>query len=120
MNAPAAIAGDMGPGPLRHVRALHVADGAPYCLEDRWLAPHVAEGVSFATVSANEWLVGHVSYSEASLAFAALSADAELADALGCASGAPLLTLERSTRSDTPITWVRLIYAPGHRVEAGL
>lgn len=110
----------LGDGPLRHVLALHTADGAPYCLEDRWLIPGVAEGVNFATLSANEWLVGHVTYAEAQLSFGALSADAALAEALDCPPGAALLLLERSTRAETPITWLRLIYAPGHRVDAGL
>ena len=110
----------LGDGPLRHVLALHTADGAPYCLEDRWLTPAVAEGVDFAEVSANEWLVGHVTYAEAHLSFGALTADTALAEALDCPPGAALLLLERSTRAETPITWVRLIYAPGHRVDAGL
>ena len=110
----------LGDGPLRHVLALHTADGAPYCLEDRWLTPAVAEGVDFAEVSANEWLVSHVTYAEAHLSFGALTADTALAEALDCPPGAALLLLERSTRAETPITWVRLIYAPGHRVDAGL
>lgn len=118
--APEAVRQALGDGALRHVVALHLADGAPYCLEDRWLGAGQAEGVSFATLSANEWLVGNVSYAEASLAFAALPADATLAAALGCAERAALLVLERQTRGEAPITWVRLVYAPGHRVEAGL
>lgn len=118
--APEAVRQAMGDGPLRHVQALHTADGAPFCLEDRWLNPEVAAGVGFENLSANEWLVGNVSYAEASLSFAALPADAALAGALGCGAGAALLVLERATRAETPITWVRLVYAPGHRVEAGL
>ncbi|WP_068296341.1 GntR family transcriptional regulator [Pararhodobacter sp. CCB-MM2] len=110
----------MGTLPLRHIRALHLADDAPYCLEDRWLNPAVSEDVDFTALSPNEWLVGNVSYSEGTLAFHALPADAAHAEALNCAPGTALLALDRSTRAETPITWVRLTYAPGHRVEAGL
>ena len=117
--APEAVREAMGDVPLRHVQALHLAEGAPFCLEDRWLNPAVAPGVTFEHLSANEWLVGNVSYAEASLTFAALPADAPMAGALRCAEGAALLVLERATRGEAPITWVRLVYAPGHRVEAG-
>ncbi len=111
----------LGPGPMRHITALHLADEAPFCLEDRWLNPALAEGVAFDRISANEWLVGNVSFTEGTLAFHALAADAGLAQRLACPPGSALLTLDRVTRAETgPITWVRLVYAPGHRVEAGL
>ena len=118
--APEALQAVMGTLPLRHICALHLADEAPFCLEDRWLNPTVADGVDFTALSPNEWLVGNVSYAEGTLAFHALTADAAQAQALNCPPGTALLALDRSTRAETPITWVRLTYAPGHRVEAGL
>ncbi|MFN4101150.1 MAG: UTRA domain-containing protein [Pararhodobacter sp.] len=117
---PEAVRAVFGTASLRHVQALHSADGAPFCLEDRWLDPQLAEGVSFITLSANEWLVGNVAFTEGTLAFHAVPADAGLAAALDCAEGAALLALQRLTRGVTPVTWVRLIYPPGHRVEAAL
>lgn len=46
--------------PLVHVTALHLADGAPYAFEDRWIDPSVVPSASnqqFETISANEWLL---------------------------------------------------------------
>ncbi|MCC0078580.1 MAG: UTRA domain-containing protein [Rhodobacter sp.] len=119
-TVPAALRDRLGDGPMRHVTALHLADGTPYCLEDRWLSPRVAEGIRFDTLSANEWLVGNVTFSEGTLAFHAIAADAPLAQTLGCDPGAALLAVDRETRDQGPITWVRLIYAPGYRMETGL
>lgn len=134
-DPPAAVQAVLGPGPLRHLRALHLADGAVWCLEDRWLAPGIAGGVGFESLSANEWLVANVAFSEGTLSFSAQAAEGELAALLGCAPGAALLVLERVTRgpgvgvADTgaggvpggmPVTCVRLVHAPGHRVEAAI
>lgn len=105
----------------RRVRALHLADGAPFVLEDRWLDPEIADGVSFASVSANEWLVRHVPYVTGTLVWSAVAADPETAALLGCAPGAALLALDRTTRGTTgPITRVRLLHAPGFRLRARL
>ncbi len=117
---PEALHAQLGAGAMRHVVALHTADGAPFCLEDRWLAPRIAEGIRFDTLSANEWLVGNVSFAEGTLAFHAIAADDALVRALACAPGAALLALDRETRDLAPITWVRLVYAPGYRMETGL
>jgi GntR family histidine utilization transcriptional repressor len=121
---PAAIARELDlPAdiPWRRVRALHLADGVPFLLEDRWLDPKIADGVSFASVSANEWLVRHIPYASGTLAWSAVAADAEAAALLGCAPGTPLLALDRTTRSTTrPITRVRLLHAPGFELRAHL
>lgn len=119
---PADVAGELGlaPGAIwRRVRALHLADGAPFVLEDRWLNPTLAAGISFATVSANEWLVRHIPYVSGTLAWSAVAADAEAASLLGCAPGTPLLALDRTTRGTAgPITRVRLLHAPGFVLRA--
>lgn len=113
--------GAEAPPAMRHILALHLADGAPYCLEDRWLAPEIAAGARFDTQSANEWLVQNVSFIAGSLSFQAIGAEPAQARALGCPTGAALLALERTTQGETgPITAVRLLYAPGHRVETDL
>lgn len=108
---------------MRQVIALHLADGAPFCLEDRWLNPAVAPPgrVAFDTLSANEWLVRNVPFTSGRIAFLAREADARAAHLLDCRRGAALLAVERTTRTETaPITFVRLTYAPAHRVEAAL
>lgn len=116
-----ATLGDDTPGTMRHVVALHLADGQPYCLEDRWLNPAVVDAsVGFETLSANEWLVQTLSFTRGDLSFHAVNADAGLARQLGCDPGAALLAVDRTTRGEQPITAVRLIYAPGHRVETDL
>ncbi|NMG39334.1 GntR family transcriptional regulator [Chelativorans sp. ZYF759] len=108
---------------LRHVTALHFAEGRPFCLEDRWLNPQIVKmgEVEFGTLSANEWLVRNIAYSGGKIGFHALAADRDAAGKLECAEGAALFAIERTTRNPTAtITFVRLTYAPGYRMEAKL
>lgn len=105
----------------RAVRALHLADGAPFCLEDRWLDPVRVAGVGFDALSANEWLVRHVAYAAGTFAWQAAALEQAEAATLGHPAGAAALQIDRTTRADDgPITWVRLTYAPGYRMEAAL
>jgi GntR family transcriptional regulator, histidine utilization repressor len=120
--APEALRAALGPetpAVLRHVRALHLADDRPCCLEDRWLNPALLPpGTGFAAMSANEWLVRNLAYTRGTLAIGAVAADAELEDVLACAPGAALLRVERTTFAErAPITQVALTHAPGHRME---
>lgn len=121
-GAPAAVAARLGLAeglPLRLLETLHLAGGRPYVLETRWLnpacLPHPAP--DFAAVSANEWLVTHVSLVAGDIAFGAEAADPHEAGLLDTAAGTALLVAERTTH-DTggPVTLVRLAHAPGHRV----
>lgn len=106
---------------LRHVQALHLADGAPFCLEDRWLRPSIAgPDLSFETLSPNEWLVRNVPFAQGGFSFLAVPADAQTAGHLECAEGSALLALDRTTFGPSMITAVRLTYAPGFRIEAQL
>jgi GntR family histidine utilization transcriptional repressor len=121
---PATVAADLRlqPGtPWRHLVALHLADGAPFCLEDRWLDPARAAGVAFDRISANEWLVRNVAYAAGTFAWQAVALGAPEAALLAAAPGAPSLAIDRTTAAETgPITWVRLTYAPGYRMDAAL
>lgn len=105
---------------LLHARALHMSDGAPYAYEDRWVNPAAVPAlmeVDLARVSANAWLVQNVPYSKGSLALSATEADEDTATILRCKPGAALFTVERTTwMHETPITWVRQCYPPGHRL----
>ena len=106
-----------------HLRSLHLADGVPFLAEDRWLNPQVLLDPSpdFAAISANEWLVSHVSYARGDIAFSAANATLDEAAMLGVAQGAALFITERSTWGDSaPITWVRLAYAPGYRLHTSV
>ncbi len=113
-----------GVGPVRLVRALHTADGAPFCLEDRWISAAAVPGLAaadFAAVSANEWLVGNAPFTHGEIAFTAAAADPADARDLGCAPGAPVLTVLRRTWAGAlPVTALTLTHAPGHRVTATL
>jgi len=109
---------------LLRVVALHLADGAPFCLEDRWINPAAAPGVleaDLSGISANEWLVRNTSFSVGSIAFSAVVADAAMAARLACAPGAALFQIARTTRTGPePITAVTLTYAPGYRMRTAI
>lgn len=111
-------------GPLLHVSALHSADEAPFVIEDRWVNPTAAPGVTeadFARQSANEWLIVNAPFSHGDIALSATSATADEATLLACPQGAALFTVTRTTWADTqPITWVRLAYAPGYAMKTAI
>jgi GntR family histidine utilization transcriptional repressor len=120
--APGAVTGALPlpkGSPMLHLTALHSANDAPFCLEDRWINPEVPGlgQADFATLSANEWLVQNVAFSRGDIAFGAVAADDTLAKALNCPPGTALLTVTRQTWSGAqPITHVTLVYGPGHRM----
>ena len=106
-----------------HLRSVHLADGAAFLYEDRWLNPTVLldPAPDFAAISANEWLVGNVSYARGDIAFSAANASVGEAEMLGVAQGAALFITERSTWAEAAaITWVRLAYAPGYRLHTAV
>ena len=107
---------------LRQVRALHLADGKPFCFEQRWLNPAMIDSKQqFDTVSANEWLVRNLPLAHGKCSLYAISADAGLASILDCAAGTALFGIDRATFSDTqPITAVTLTYGPGFRMETDI
>jgi GntR family transcriptional regulator, histidine utilization repressor len=105
---------------MRYLETLHLAGGRPYVLEARWLNPAVLPdpAPAFTDISANEWLVTHVSLVSGDIAFTAEPASAREGEVLGVAAGTPLLVAERTTHgTGGPVTWVRLAHAPGHRVQ---
>lgn len=108
--------------PLRHVCGLHLADGRPFCLEQRWLNPAlVGPEQKFDAISANEWLVRNLPFAHGTFSLYAVSADARLAQIMDCAAGTALFSMDRTTFSDThPITAVTLIYGSGFRMETDI
>jgi GntR family histidine utilization transcriptional repressor len=109
----------LGDAPLVWVETLHLADGAPFALERRWLnlAAVPAPLPDLAAVTVNEWLLATVPYATGEIAFAAVPAAVEEAAWLGCAPGAALFSVERETRTAAgPVTLVRLLHAPGYRM----
>jgi GntR family histidine utilization transcriptional repressor len=105
---------------LRYLETLHLADGRPFVFEARWLNPAILPDPppDFATISANEWLVTHISLVSGDIAFTAEPASPREAEVLGIPTGTPLLVAERTTHgTEGPVTLVRLAHAPGHRVQ---
>ena len=120
--APLSVAARLGlpeAAPLQYLETLHLAGGHPFVFETRWLNPAVLPDPmpDFTAISANEWLVTHVSLVSGDIAFAAEPATLREAEVMGIAPGTALLVADRTTRGTTgPVTLVRLAHAPGHRV----
>ena len=122
IEAPAAIAARLGLSDrtqLRHVRALHLADGAPFQFEDRHIVTATvpaSEHADFSSVGPNEWLVETAPFTHAEFAFFAEAAGEE-AEHLGVAPGAPVFVGERITwLAEKPITLVRMVHPPSYRM----
>ncbi|MCX7287673.1 MAG: GntR family transcriptional regulator [Rhodobacterales bacterium] len=106
--------------PLRYLETLHLSGGRPFVFEARWLNPAVLPDPApdFADISANEWLVTHVSLVSGDIAFTAEPASLREAEVMGVDPGTPLLVAERTTHGTAgAVTFVRLAHAPGHRVQ---
>ena len=99
-----------------HLQCLHLADGRPWQLEQRWIslaAVPQAQQESFETRGPNEWLLAEVPYSTAEHVFRAARPTAEDADLLALAPGEPVFAIERTTwLEDRAVTFVRLLH-PG-------
>ena len=106
------------PREMLHIRALHLADSAPFMLEDRWVDLRTCAeilDVDLTQISANEWLVRHKPYTRVAMRFFAVNADAALAVELSCQQGDALLAIERTTwLADAPITSVQALAAKGY------
>ena len=108
-----------GPHAL-HVTALHLADGAPFVVEDRWINLSVSPGAAaqeFESISANEWLLTNAPFTSGDITFSAAEADTTLADLLGTVAGKAIFVIDRITWDhEHAITAVRLSYAPGYSI----
>lgn len=115
------------PIPLLHVVSLHLADGRPFMLEDRWIDPTVfpaAAAEPFDVLSANEWLVTHAPFDHGEIAFGACAAGRDEADALRVRPGAAVFVVRRVTFSTAgaprALTDVRQVFAPGYEMRSVL
>lgn len=109
---------------LLHLVCVHLADGRPYVLENRWINPRVVPeitGVEFVDKSPNEWLVENIPFSSGDITFSALSAARFESELLACKEGKGLFVIDRSTwRGGEAITSVRLIFAPGYQMHTDI
>ena len=110
--------------PLLHIRALHLADDAPYALEVRWINPNVVPSAldePFASISANEWLLKHAPYTHGEIAFSATAATRDDGLVLNCPEQTALFAIDRLTwDNDASVTKVRLVFSPGHQLRTNL
>ncbi|NSX56147.1 GntR family transcriptional regulator [Parasulfitobacter algicola] len=109
---------------LLHVKAVHMADNAPYVIEDRWINQNSVSGansIDFSIISANEWLLSHAPYTHGDITFSAVAADAHKSELLAAQPGDALFEMHRTTWDhDIVITTVCLSYAPGHKMKTTL
>lgn len=105
---------------LLHVSALHLANGAPYAVEDRWINTGVvpkAQEEDFATVSANEWLLKNAPYTHGDISFSAVQTSDSDAETLGVARQSAVFAIDRLTwDKDVSVTKVRLLFTPGYQL----
>ncbi len=105
------------------VVCLHLADGVPFQLEQRWInlaAAPAAETESFEKQGPNQWLLDHVPWSSVEHEVAAVAASGLEAFELGVQPGSPLLEISRRTRDgERVVTIARLLHPGGsYRLQA--
>ncbi|WP_420584308.1 GntR family transcriptional regulator [Ruegeria sp.] len=101
-----------------HVICMHYADNRPFQLEERWINIEAVPDVEHADLNhqgPHEWLLNAAPFTEAEVAFCAVSADGRLAEFMGTTSGASMIQLERTTWKDgQPMTFARMTHHPGY------
>ena len=100
---------------LYEVKILHIADGEPIQLEERWVdtkrVPQFIEQ-DFTVVNTSDYLVAEVPLERGSYTISAQPANDEIADALNIAPQSPTLVLCRQTYSaGQTVTVVRMWHA---------
>lgn len=101
-------------GRLLELDGVHSADGAPFAVEQRLVSLDAVPGieaVDFEAQAPGTWLLQHVPWTEAETRILAVGAGPAETLALGIASGAPCLCVERRTwRQSESITFVRQVF----------
>jgi GntR family histidine utilization transcriptional repressor len=105
---------------MLRVRCVHLADRTPYQFEDRWISLEAvpeAREERFEETGPNEWLVTHAPFSRAEFTFCAARASAEESTLLHLPEAEAVFVAERVTwLKDKPVTLVRLVHPPSHRI----
>lgn len=101
-----------------HSRLLHLEDGTPIQLEDRYVNASEAPGYldqDFSRLTPHKWLLRETTVTTVDNSIRAIRADEETRGYLQIDEGQPCLLLDRSTwRNEIPVTRSRFIY-PGDR-----
>ena len=98
-------------GESMFVRCVHLEDGVPLVLEERYIFLNSipeARTVDFSVMPPGAWLIDHVAWTEAEHRISACAADAAAARALAVSAGTACLVVDRKTwRGTETITHVR-------------
>ncbi|MBP6893450.1 GntR family histidine utilization transcriptional repressor [Pseudacidovorax sp. 1753] len=107
---------------LFHCLCLHLENGIPVQLEDRWVSPRMVPAFldqDFSLMPPSEYLVRHVPFDQIEHLVDAVLPSPEQAARLAMDAGEPCLLLSRRTWSrGTPITLVRCLH-PASRYRLG-
>ncbi len=98
--------------PVLFLSCLHLADGEPYQLENRWISlvsvPSAAE-TDFEDISPNEWLVTKIPYTRSEHIFSAAIPTDDERERLRLRPDEPVFVIERRTWvGEKAVTYVRL------------
>ena len=123
VESPGWLASQIGVSPdirVLHIVCMHYADNRPFQLEERWINIDAVPEVEHADLSAHgphEWLLNAAPFTEAEVAFSAISADSRLAEFMGTTPGTSMIQLERTTwKNGQPMTFARMTHHPGFRI----
>jgi GntR family histidine utilization transcriptional repressor len=100
-----------------HSVLVHMADGIPLQVEDRFVNPQTAPGyleTDFETVTPNEFLMRAAPASEVEHIVEAAMPDARIRKLLKMAASEPCLRLRRRTWSGSQIVSAATLWYPGH------
>jgi len=103
-----------------HLKTVHFADDEPFVYEDRWIntatVPQIKK-VDLQTVSANEWLVQNVPFSEGEYVVEAKQVNRSIAKILNIDPGSSVLVSTRSTwQQQESVTLVTSYHSSGHKI----
>lgn len=125
VNSPGWLTSQLDVGPdarVLHVICMHYADNRPFQLEERWVNIDTVPDIVNADLKKagpHEWLLNTAPFTEAEIAFCAISADSRLAEFMGTTTGTSLIQLERTTWKDgQPMTFARMTHHPGFRIHS--
>lgn len=112
----------MNAGEVVCLKCLHLADGRPYQVEDRWISlvsVPSARSETFTNISPNEWLVKEVPFTDVEVTFSAQTASDEVAGQMEQPPGSAVFVTERATWAEGIfITFARLHHPQSYRMTA--
>ncbi|SDW73024.1 GntR family transcriptional regulator [Roseicitreum antarcticum] len=111
-------------GPMIFLSALHLADGLPHQLEQRWLNPGAVrklQAADFTETPVDEWLLQNAPLTRATIDIAAVPAPETVARALAMSAGAPTLRITRiSWKQSQLIGILHLYHVAGYSLKTSI